>query len=90
MEQLSCIIYIYGGSWKWLAYLLKSSFPPKLLVLVDCNVVLLLHPMEEGEGEDGDSGDDRRVTSIFVMTLSHNFNFRDKAPPLGEIIGSKL
>ena len=56
----------------------SESFPPKLLVLLDY-VILLLHPMEEGEGEDGDGGDGERVRSVFVMTLSHHFNFRDKA-----------
>ena len=33
----------------------------------------------EGEGEDGDDEDGGRVTSVFVMTLSHHFSFRDKA-----------
>ena len=32
--------------------------------------------MEEGKGKDGDDG---RVTSVFVMTLSLHFDFCDKA-----------
>jgi len=60
-----------------LANLLESFFPPKLFVLVDCDVVLL-RPMKGGEGEDGDGGDGGRVTSVFVMTLSCHFGFRDK------------
>ena len=36
------------------------------LVLVDYNVSLLLRPMEEETGEDGDNGDDGRVVSAFV------------------------
>ena len=38
--------------------------------------------MDEGEGEGGDGG---RVTSIFVMTLSRHFGFRDKALLPGQI-----
>ena len=49
----------------------------KLLVLVDSDA-LLLHPMEEREGEDGDGGDGWRNTSVFVVILSQNINFRDK------------
>ena len=40
---------------------------------------------KEGEGEDGDGGDGRRVISVLVMSLSHHFDFRDEAPPSGEI-----
>jgi len=62
----------------------SSSSHEQNSILVDCDIVLLLL-MEEGEGEDGDGDDGGRVTSIFVMTLSRHFSFRDKASPLGEI-----
>ena len=56
----------------------------KLLVLVDSDA-LLFRPMEEREGEDGDGGDGWRNTSVFVVILSQNINFRDKIPLPGKI-----
>jgi len=48
----------------------------KLLVLVDRDA-LLLRPMEEREGEDGDGGDGWRNTSMFVMIFQ--FSRQDPA-----------
>ena len=70
---------------KWLTHFLKSSFRPKLLFLIDYDVILLFSLMEEGEGDDEGGGDGGHVTSIFVMTLLRHLDFRDKAPPSGEI-----
>ena len=63
----------------------QEFFPPQLLILVDCDVILLFRPMEKGEEEDGDNGDGGRVILVFMMTLSRHFDFRDKASPSGEI-----
>ena len=60
-----------------------------------CHVALLLHLVEETEGEDGDGGNDCRdlvvresswhKTKIFTMSLSQNISFRDKAMLSGRI-----
>ena len=63
----------------------QEFFPHKLFILVDCDIILLLCLMEEGEGEDVDGGHGGRVTSVFVMNLSRHFNFCNKAPPSGKI-----
>ena len=67
--------------------LLISSRVPclQLLVLVDSDVIVLLRPMEEREGEDRDGGGSWRNTLVFTMTLSQNISFRDKIPLSGKI-----
>jgi len=56
---------------------------------VGYHVILLLHLVEEREGEDGDDGNGCRAliakeygwrkTSVFTMSLLQNISFRDKA-----------
>jgi len=58
---------------------------PKLLVVVDGDVVLLLRLMEKREGEDGDGGGGWRNTLVFATILSQNINFRDKILLPGKI-----
>ena len=63
----------------------RAFCPPKLLALVDNDIALLLYPMQEGKGENGDGGDGWHDTSVFAMTLSQYVSFRDKVPLPGEI-----
>ena len=55
--------------------------PPKLFVLVDCNVTLFLRSMQEGEGEM-----EMWTRPIgFHDDLVTYFDFRDEASPPGKI-----
>ena len=53
----------------FLRTLLSSIF----LTLVDCSIVLLPYPMEEGERGDEDDGDGRRFASAFVSLLQSSW-----------------
>ena len=71
----------------------SKDLASKFLVPMGCNVFLLLYPVEEREGENGDGGNrcqapaawesSRRKISVFVMSLLQNISFRDKALLLG-------
>jgi len=44
----------------------RTLLPFIFLALIDCSVILLLRPIEEGEGYDGDDGDSGRFASAFA------------------------
>ena len=62
-----------------LIFFSEKIIAPKLFALVSCHVILLLRPMEEREGEDGDGGNccwalavheyGWRKTLVYTMSL---------------------
>ena len=73
------------GHERSLPFFSRVPYPPKLLVLVYSDGVLLLRPIEESEGEDRNGKGSWCNTSVFTLSLSQNISFHDKIQLPGKI-----